>query len=326
MLKCGGIKVGTECLAERADLSSVQRRIEIAELDILEFIADLRDQSPDSQLPFAKVRTHLFEVPAGVDVEVSHLNQIKAGFGYELSEGIPFAFLVCKSRKNEVIDGRKSAVCFHNGDGALCVLEGVTLRAEVFLIILGPRAVHADADALKTGAAELFDIFRKTSVCVEVYRASACGPADHGDGGFKSFSLQQRLSLAALPEAHHCARGLLQMRDCDAAYLIGRGHEGYAVLGWADSGPVLAADAADTPGVALGGGRKRGLPAVHEQVSCCGAAVGKSASCEVLHEPVLPLGFHASARVLLDCFRIEIAEILPLVPVDPYRWNDKASI
>src|SRR5208283_2538456 len=133
-------------------------------------------------------------------------------------------------------------------------------------------------------------------------------------------------SLAALSEAHHCARCVLQVRDCDTAYLIGRGHESDAVLGCADFGPVLTADAAEAPGVALGGGRQRGLPAVHEQVSRRGTAVVKSASAEVLQESVLLFGFHASACVSLDCLSIKIAEVLPVVPVDAYRRDYKASI
>ena len=84
----------------------------------------------------------------------------------------------------------KPAVRFNNGDGAPCVLEAITLWAEVFLIILGTRAVHADADALETGAAELFHSVGKTSVCVQVNGASACGFAHHADRGFKGFSLQ----------------------------------------------------------------------------------------------------------------------------------------
>ena len=93
MLKCGGI----------SDL--IQRRVEIAEPDIREFIPDLRDQALDSNLLFAQVRSELVQIPVGVDVQVSHLDQIQAGFGYQLPESVPFAFLICKSGENEIIDG-----------------------------------------------------------------------------------------------------------------------------------------------------------------------------------------------------------------------------
>ena len=60
----------------------IQWRVEIAEQNIREFIPDSGDQVLNSYLLFAQVRSELLEVPVGVDIQVSQLDQIEAGIGY----------------------------------------------------------------------------------------------------------------------------------------------------------------------------------------------------------------------------------------------------
>jgi hypothetical protein len=93
---------------------------------------------------------HRPKIEVGVDVEVSHLNEIETRLPDKLDQSFDFPFSVRKSGKHEKINRGKDSFSLRKNEGSYCIVESIAPGAMVFSIEKGMGTVEGDTKAVQT--------------------------------------------------------------------------------------------------------------------------------------------------------------------------------
>src|SRR5512135_3660789 len=137
--------------------------VEIAKLEGRKFLLQDIDHPGN---PHSLAFSHRLKVEVGINIEVSHLDEVQARFLNQSYQPFHFFFPVCEPWKNEEIHRGVDPLFFRLNQGFHDILEEISLRPVIPLVKLLTGTVEADTNAVEPCLAKLCQPFRKTSISI----------------------------------------------------------------------------------------------------------------------------------------------------------------
>lgn len=148
-------------LLERAPVEIGFGPIEVTEMQAWQFpfqnVDHLRNSYPCSL-------AHGLEVKVGIDIEVSHLEEVKVGCSDELDQSLYLLFAVREAWKDEKIDRSIDTFGLGDVDRFNDIVETVPSRTMVAKVEFATGTVERDSDAIQSCFTKFLNPTRITSI------------------------------------------------------------------------------------------------------------------------------------------------------------------